>query len=288
MAVQQGSIQERMLEVQGRRLHVMEKGEGSDVLFFIHGNSETAYNWLEVWSHMQAHWRLVAFTLPGHGDSEREWGVSHTLRHLARVSLAVLNKLGIDRATFVGHSQGGGVSLAAAIQEPQRVRGMALLASVGVPFEDDGRGRNRLIPSRPRLWFEWFLRTRRGQAILRRQLAQGIEQTTHPVVPDLSSAAWQRDLSLWSQPHHIIAANEDLKLLSGGVKEIFEHYDRIAAPTLVMAAREDRLIPVEAGQVLVERLTRGKLDVVPGAGHFFIRTHSDEVADRLEKWLGTL
>lgn len=279
------SVNERMVEVDGRRLHVMEKGGGPDVLYFLHGNSETAYNWLEVWSHLQARWRLVAFTMPGYGASEREWRTAHTLRYLARISLALLSRLGIERAIFVGHSQGGGVSLAAALQEPWRIRALALLASVGVPFDDDGRGRNRLIPARPRVWFEWFLRTRRGQAILRQQMAQGIEQTTHPIVPDLTTPEWQRDLEIWSRSHHIIAANEDLKLLSSELKEIYGQFDQIAAPTLVMAAREDRLIPVAAGEVLAKRLQKGELDVVPGAGHFFIRTHSNEVASRLEKWL---
>ncbi|MCY0876878.1 MAG: alpha/beta hydrolase [Firmicutes bacterium] len=288
MAEGNDSVREHMVEVDGRRLHVLEKGEGDDVLYFLHGNSETAYNWLEVWSHLQTRWRLIALTMPGYGDSEREWRVAHTLRHLARISLTALSRLGIERATLVGHSQGGGVSLAAALQEPRRVRGLALLASIGVPFEDEGLGRNRLIPRRPRVWFEWFLRTKRGQSILREQLAQGIEQTTHPVVPDLSTPEWQRDLSIWSRARHIIAANEDLKLLSRELRDIYDQFVHIEVPTLVLAAREDQLIPVEAGEILARRLPKGQLDVVPGAGHFFIRTHSGEVANRLEKWLSTV
>lgn len=75
---------------------------------------------------------------PGHGHSSLDTtGASYGMPDLVRILTAVMDNLGIDKATLVGHSAGGIVSMMLAAQSPGRVSGLAVI----------GAGRTRAPPS---------------------------------------------------------------------------------------------------------------------------------------------
>lgn len=281
-------IHEHTVMVNGKRIHVLERGQGEQVLFFIHGNSESALNWEEIWSALPDSFHLVAYDLPGHGTSERDWTAQHVLPYQAQVAVSLLAELGIERAVWIGHSQGGGVSLSASIFHPEYVEGLVLVASVAFPFVERGtrrQGITRLVPRRPRWWFTKFIESRKGQEIVERIMKQAIRATMYPASYDLTQPVWRRDAQIWSQPTHIVAANDDLLLLSDSLAELAPRYPEVQVPVEVVSGKQDLLIPLKTGEQLVQTVPDGHLTAIDEAGHFLIRSHAGEVRESIIRFV---
>jgi len=281
----------RFLTIAGREIHIITKGhkQNGPVLFFLHGNSETALNWQEVWANLPVNAHCVAMDLPGHGFSDRDWHVAHTSTYHANLAGQVLTALGITQAVWIGHSQGGGICLTAALQERARVQGIVLVASVGVPFAKDDirRGWSRVIPSRPQRWFSWFLQVPPGSTIRNRLLHIGSAAVMQPVpLPQpLDQPEWQRDFMLWGRPSQIIAAAEDMRFLGPSIGEIYDSYEQIDVPCEVVSALGDQLVPPAVGQLLAGRIPQAQLSEIPHAGHMLIRSHPNTVVNAIERMI---
>lgn len=280
-------IHDFTVQVDGRRIHVLERGQGTQVLFFIHGNSETALNWEEAWSGIPESFHLIAYDLPGHGQSERDWRARHVLPYQATIATSVLDELGVEQAIWIGHSQGGGVSLSASLMHPKYVLGLVLVASVAYPFVEKGtrrKGLTRLVPRRPKWWFTRFIQSRRGKQIVAQIMQQAIRTTMYPASYDLTHPVWKRDAAIWSRPAHIVAANDDLLLLSDSLGELAPRYREIQVPVEIVSGKQDLLIPLKTGERLAQALPDAHLNQIDGAGHFLIRSHATEVRQAITQF----
>ena len=81
--------------------------------------------------------RVIALDLPGHGASFKEVGAG-SLASLAAAVVGLLDALGIERAHLAGHSLGGAVVLALALERPARAASLSLLAPAGLGPEING------------------------------------------------------------------------------------------------------------------------------------------------------
>jgi len=120
----------RWLTVDGRPVNVLDVGSGPP-LVFIHGHSGCWQNWLEQLPAFMSGQRVIALDLPGFGRSPmpRE-GVSIT--GYGRIVEGVCAQLDIGAACVVGNSLGGFVAAELAIQSPQRVERLVLVAAAGM------------------------------------------------------------------------------------------------------------------------------------------------------------
>ena len=110
------------------QLHVVDKGQGPAYLF-IHGWLNDATVWDGIIDEMSTDARCIAVDLRGHGQSEAA-GAGNYGRPLVLDDLRrVLDERGIDQAVLVGHSLGGYLALALAIEDPERVAGLGLVAA---------------------------------------------------------------------------------------------------------------------------------------------------------------
>jgi pimeloyl-ACP methyl ester carboxylesterase len=111
-------------------LHYRDAGSGPAVLF-IHGLISDHRTWdTEVERLAKTH-RVIAPDLPGHGESAKLSG-DYSLGAHAAALRDLLDILGIDRVTVVGHSLGGGIAMQLAYLFPERVNGMVLVSSGGL------------------------------------------------------------------------------------------------------------------------------------------------------------
>src|SRR5215213_2296270 len=118
----------RFVEVGGSRLHYLDKGSGPTLLL-IHGLGAS----MRVFTHsvlerLSGEFRVVVMERPGSGESTREPRACARLRSQAETVSAFIRALGLDRPVLVGHSLGGAVALAVAVEHPEQVRGLALVA----------------------------------------------------------------------------------------------------------------------------------------------------------------
>lgn len=122
-------------------LHVCDSEEGAKVVVLLHGYLENMLVWESFVPLLYKDVRVVTLDIPGHGISEVK-GELHSMDYLADTLAAALDKLGIERATIVGHSMGGYVALAFAERYADRTEAIVLLHST--PYADsDEKKKNR-------------------------------------------------------------------------------------------------------------------------------------------------
>ncbi len=109
-------------------LHVVDRGEGPAILL-VHGWLNDATVWNGIIDELEADFRCIAVDLRGHGQSGAA-GVGNYGRELVLDDLRnVLDERDIAQAIVVGHSLGGYLALALAIEDPARVSGLGLVAA---------------------------------------------------------------------------------------------------------------------------------------------------------------
>src|SRR6188508_3381283 len=118
------------MELHGHRVIYRIAGSGPPVVL-IHGMVNSSRHWEEVALRLADRHTVIAPDLIGHGDSATPRG-DYSLGAHAAVIRDLLSAIGIDRATIVGHSLGGGVAMQFFYQFPQRTERLALVSSGGL------------------------------------------------------------------------------------------------------------------------------------------------------------
>ena len=121
------------IPIHGHQIGYRRGGQGS-VLLLLHGIAGSSLTWVPAMSLLQSDYTVLAPDFPGHGASEKPPG-DYSLGNLASAMRDFLNLLGIDRATVVGQSFGGGVALQFAYQFPERCERLVLVDAGGLGRE---------------------------------------------------------------------------------------------------------------------------------------------------------
>lgn len=112
--------------INGISVHYQTRGTGPDIVL-VHGITSCIAQWyVEVLPALARHYRVTAYDLRGHGLTEVT-RTGYTSEALAGDLLALMDHLGIESASIVGHSFGGAVGLHAALLQPDRTNGVVLL-----------------------------------------------------------------------------------------------------------------------------------------------------------------
>ncbi|MBU1741864.1 MAG: alpha/beta fold hydrolase, partial [Proteobacteria bacterium] len=123
------------IKVNGGVLRVLDLGRGRP-LVLLHGYADTAYTWHRVVPGLiAAGYRLVAPDLPGFGASAFEIGFDYSPETMVRALMAMADHLGLDRFFVAGNSLGGGLTLLAALEFPERVTAAAVLDPACYPMK---------------------------------------------------------------------------------------------------------------------------------------------------------
>ncbi len=126
-------------------LHICDSEVGEKCIVLLHGYLENMLVWEDFVPLLYKDVRVVTLDIPGHGISVVK-GEVHSMQYLADTVAAVLDKLGIEQATIVGHSMGGYIALAFAEQYPERTEALVLLHSTPYPdSEEKKKNRQREI-----------------------------------------------------------------------------------------------------------------------------------------------
>ena len=119
---------EKFISADGTALHVCDSERGDRCVVLLHGYLESMLIWEDFVPLLYKNVRVITLDLPGHGISEVR-GEVHTMEYLADTLRGMLDTLGIERCTMVGHSMGGYAALAFCERYPERLDGIVLLSS---------------------------------------------------------------------------------------------------------------------------------------------------------------
>lgn len=256
----------QFLVVDGVRLHYAEQGEGP-VVVLLHGNA-VALGDMEASGLMDAlaaRHRVIAFDRPGFGHSTRPRDRIWTPSAQADLFAKALQQLGVDSAFVVGHSMGTMVAAALALNQPQRVRGLALLGGYYYP---SARIDALLVAPVALPVVGDVLRYTATPLAARAMLGKMVKVMFSPrPVPSVFHAVLSREMML--RPVQLRADAEDGTLMVPGALSVHNRYGELAnLPMLLVAGADDRVVdPESQSGRLHSELPHSTLEMVPDAGH---------------------
>jgi pimeloyl-ACP methyl ester carboxylesterase len=205
--------------------------------------------------------RVITIDLPGHGGSPG--AVPSSVIDYANKIWVFLNAMGIYHVVLIGHSLGGVIALEMALLEPERISALILLGvSLHPPYQPELCARL----DRP-------ADISRTLAILEKNLFS----------PNCDPALKKRIMqSLVPSRISLLCADWHLAL----EHKIPEDLHTIKCPVLVLAGQDDRLTPVGSDRGLANSIPGAQFQVVQKAGHSMILEQSEEVAQRITRFLG--
>lgn len=245
-------MKEKFIMAGDTALHVADSGRGERCVVLVHGYLESMYVWDDFVPLLTPHVRVVTVDVPGHGVSQ-VLGEVHTMEMMADVLHGMLDALGIGRATFVGHSMGGYISLAFCAKYPERMDGLVLLSSSPCP-DDETKRENR----------------RREIALVR----AGKKDVLAHVAPETGFAVQNRERlkdyidDLVEQVH--VTEDEGIVALLGGMIARVDQNAMLRAsrvPQLFILGRHDNYIPVEAAERFVADNPQAQVVWLDASGH---------------------
>lgn len=265
----------RFVEVGGTRIHYLEQGVGPTLLL-IHGLGGSMRNFTHsVVDRLSGEFRVVVMDRPGSGESTRDPRACARLGSQAETVSAFIRALGLDRPVLVGHSLGGAVALAVALDYAGQVRGLALVAPLAnmqetVPpvFE------KLLINSRTlRRLAAWTVAT--PASILGRARVLDTLFGPDPVPPDFATAGGGL---LGLRPKSFCAASEDLVALRDELPAVVERYPELRLPVGILYGTGDRVLDHRLhGIAVASKINGAELELIEG-GHMLPLTAPDLVA----------
>ena len=253
------------MNLHGHRVVYRMAGNGPPVVL-IHGMVNSSRHWEEVALRLADDYTIIAPDLIGHGDSATPRGDYSLGAHAAAIrdQLAVL---GIERASVVGHSLGGGVAMQFFYQFPQRVARLALISSGGLGRKVSPLLRGAALPAASAmLWVvvhPRLLRTLELAAELLRKRGwrssaylRAIAQALRPLEPAGAREAFLLTLrSVIDRHGQRVSARDRLYLLDG-------------FPTLIVWGERDNTIPLSHGLKAHLAIRGSRFETLPRAAHF--------------------
>jgi pimeloyl-ACP methyl ester carboxylesterase len=272
--------QGRMVEVAGARLHVVEIGpRDAPPIVMLHGassNLEVMRPLAERLSHTH---RVVLIDRPGHGWSTREKFSDSTPQPQARMIAEALQKLGLEPAIFVAHSWSGALALRIALDHPDRVAGLVMLAPVAYPWPGGVSQYNYAVTT-PVI----------GQLLANTvTLPLGLMLADSGARSVFAPQTMPRDFvkdsatRLLLRPREFIANAWDLVTLRAAMAEQAPRYGTITAPITIIAGDVDKTVSTHIhSQPLARTAKNTKLIVLNGVGHMIQFAAPDLVVAEIE------
>lgn len=253
------SVIEKMVKVNGLRLRYWDCGTGPAVVL-VHGIGASIEYWRFTLGPLSEYRRALAIDLPGCGFSERRSTVP-TLEETVDLMVGFLDALGLERATFVGNSLGGLVSLETALRFPERVDRLILSNSAGLGREVSKFWRLIATPIIGPALIEanrWL--ARHGKINLfyipgtvpSEMASRYREWISRPDLTETLVGAARSGLDMGGQRSSIIRTS---------------HLAKLAMPTLVVWGKNDPVIPLAHGERATPLIPLGRLAVIDRCGH---------------------
>ena len=249
--------QGKFVDLDGRRTHYIEKGEGEPVLL-LHGFFYDSYLWAANIDVLAEHFKVYALDLWGCGYSTRE-PLDYGYQLYADQVLLFMDSLGIQSASLVGQSMGGGTAILFCVQHRQRVNKLLLVDAAGLPNPLPLMGK---FFNLPRIG-EFFLGLN-TDAIRRMGLRDVFIHSK-----ELLTESYFENVT---RSHKINNSTEvgltiQRKQFFDKLSDEIHRLAQMEVSVLLVWGREDKAIPLRCGQEMHRILRGSRLEIIDNAGH---------------------
>jgi pimeloyl-ACP methyl ester carboxylesterase len=273
------------VEVDGGRLATIQDGPADGVpVVLLHGASANASDPMEGIGRKLAAkgFRVIAFDRPGFGWSDRIAGAAAAAPSVqARLIADALARMGVGPAIVFGHSWAGALALALALDQPERVSGLALAAPVAMPMPDR-------VPDLPWYWraavhppVTWLLSRTIGPPLAMKFLPEAARRVFTPQAAEVDYPRAAR-AALVLRPDTLLANVQDLLGLADALSAQSPRYGTIRVPTVVISGAADPIVRSDGQAVPLSRaIPDANLVLLPGIGHMLQYVAADAVVDEI-------
>lgn len=239
------------------RTNYFDEGDGKPV-FLLHGSGPGVSgwsNWKGVMPQLSEKFRVVVPDIAGFGFTEFKEGSQYDIKLWVRHLVGIMDALAIEKASFVGNSFGGAITLGLAVFDPSRVDRIVLLGTPAGEFEQTP-GLRSAWEYEPSL--ECMEKTMRlfpyDQSIITPEMVKsryeasarpGAQDALRKLIPKPNA---EGPTIVKGFPEHVVA--------------------KIRAPAMVLHGREDRVVPPACGELLARAIPGADLHLFGKCGHW--------------------
>lgn len=245
------------LEAGGYRTHYHEAGSG-ETLVFIHGSGPgvTAWaNWRLAIPVFARNFHVLAPDVLGFGYSDHPAGMTYGKDAWVAHLIAFLDAKGVRKCHIVGNSMGGGLAIALAVRRPDLVDRLVLMGSSGLSF-----------PITPGLEAVWGYEP--GREAMRTLIAEYFAYDRSIATDNLVELRYAASIQPGFQESYSRMFPAPRQNGVDGLATRVEDIERIAAPTLLVHGREDKVVPPAVSYQLFDLIPNAQLHVFGHCGHW--------------------
>ena len=257
------TLDHRSVRLHGREVACVVGGEGATLLL-IHGIGGDWRTWEPVLDALAQRHHVVAVDLPGHGRSAKGAG-DYSLGALACSLRDLGGALGVERATVVGHSLGGGIAMQFAYQFPERCERLVLVSSGGLGPDVGVVLRLATLPG-SELFLSLTAPAWRSLVNLAASAGRRLR-----IRPAADAEHYARAFAALAEPDTRAAFLGTLRGVVGTRGQLVDARDRLYLaehmPTLIVWGERDAVLPVDHGHAAQDAIPGSRLEIFENAGH---------------------
>jgi pimeloyl-ACP methyl ester carboxylesterase len=270
----------QFLEVNGVRLHYVERGSGTP-LVLLHGNGSMIQDFESsgLIDLAARNYRVIVFDRPGFGHSDRPRNVVWTPAAQAELITGALRQLGVSQAIVLGHSWGASVAVALALRYPNLVQALVLasgyyypslradvvaLSAPAVPVVGDVL-RHTVSPIAGRVLWPLMMAKIFGP---------------RPVPQKFKG--FPKEMAL--RPSQIRASAAESALMIPDAFHFRDEYANLKMPVVIVAGDEDRMVDIDAQSARLHGdIPQSRFQRVAGTGHMIHQTATAVVMSAIDE-----
>ena len=260
-------VKDGWVAVDSFRIHYLKAGEGNAPVLLLHGGGydSAALSYKHVIDPLSEHRLVFAPDWPGYGQSDRPQ-VKYSTGYYVGFLDHLMDALGLEKASLVGISMGGAISLGFSLWSPQRVEKLVLVDSHGLGGEVPGGVASKALVRLPLLNRLVWAALKRSRKMVRASL-----QTTFYDPRTVTETLVDEVYQLVKTPGAGRAWRswQENEISREGLRTNFvERLQALAMPTLILHGAEDRFIPVSWARRAHTLIENSELHVFPRCGHW--------------------
>lgn len=253
----------KFTEALGLKVHYWEAGQGDPVVL-VHGASGNLRDWtFSIAPKLAERYRVIAFDRPGFGYSERPTVAGWDPGVQARVLREAAVQIGAENPIVVGHSWGGALALAWALEFPRSTRGVVSVSGVTVPY-------GGMVTIMRAIGLDAVMIEAYMDRLLTRAREGGIRDFISRVFrPQRVPPGYIEHVgaTLALREHTLRANGEDLQNIDASLSRMEPYYRSVHIPVEIIHGQADFIDWDYQATGLAERIPQARLNLLPGVGH---------------------